>query len=213
MSNPAFQVKNKMTVAVNADNFTTVKEFVNDLPENSGVANISNLVLYLINKVKELSKQKVNNTGEDVSRQMVESLGNKTHEVISLKSELGKVYNDLAVLKKELETKNIWIENASKETNHKYEVSKDLEDFKNETSQAMKMLFNNNDLRPLNNSEMIELMLDYCKRDPSSEFPFEPVATKIYNNILLENNGEKRAETGAGNAIIETVNNGSEGEE
>lgn len=58
-----------------------------------------------------------------------------------------------------------------------------LEPFRKETEEAFKTLFTDERFVGLSYIDLIELLLDYAKRDPSSEFPFEPVARPIYNNI------------------------------
>jgi chromosome segregation ATPase len=71
--------------------------------------------------------------------------------------------------------------------------------FEDVTSEAMRFLFQDPLTRNLNFAEQLELMLDYCERDPSNEFPFQPVAEKIYQKIKSENDAaEQPGTTGAG---------------
>lgn len=55
-----------------------------------------------------------------------------------------------------------------------------LQNFLMQTSVAFRELFADPDFTTITTNDLVELMLDYCERDPSSEFPFPAVAQKIY---------------------------------
>lgn len=48
--------------------------------------------------------------------------------------------------------------------------------------------------------EMLLLLIDYAERDPSNEFPFEPLAQKIVNRYKMEKEHGGEHESGAGAA-------------
>ena len=88
--------------------------------------------------------------------------------------------------------------------------SKEVQEFSGDVENAFKVLFDDKDFSGLTRRDLFNMMLDYCKRDPSNEFPFEPVATEIYKRIK-SNDDTRTMEEKAIVADIESGNNGTEG--
>lgn len=74
-------------------------------------------------------------------------------------------------------------------------IYKMIEPLKTELSAAFKSLFNDADCPEVTTEQTIEMMLDYCQRDPSQEFPFKPVARKIYNELKKPSENGQSTET------------------
>lgn len=125
--------------------------------EKRGINSASELVLRAIDNVSELSERYEHFTSNE-----------KTYL-----SEIENLKTALENAKKEHET----IANAV------IEYQELIAEFHTATEKAFMLLFGESEPIKITFKDMLRLMLDYCERDPSEEFPFEPVAREIYERI------------------------------
>ncbi len=115
-------------------------------------------------------------------------------------SRLENEIDELANENSELKAKIIELQNAQPQTpapaNSANCTPEGFKEFYEETVAAFKLLFADDTYPGHHIPDQIALMMDYCKRDPSNEFPFQPVAETIYNKHKIATDGGEQT-TGA----------------
>lgn len=144
----------------------------------------------------------------------------------SLPEALQHVYeqvNFLVNLNKELVNENFKLkEELNSLSGYRIRVVYDIRqnpDFiklKDELEIVLPKLFNRTDIErvPISDDEMVGLIVDYCRRDPSNEFPFKERATVIFKNFINQKSHESQGKETEGTAGLgsETESNpGSQG--
>lgn len=150
------------------------KNFIKLFTKDNNLANEGEALHYIVETFKQTNAITLElSTKNAAQANEIQNLQEKLTNLQTEKDRLLSGYQNMVEQKKQAE-EDAWPHFASQNG-----VIDKLREFKKQTSEAMRMLFLDNSLRELNEAELIELMLDYCQRDPSEQFPFEPVAKEI----------------------------------
>lgn len=104
----------------------------------------------------------------------------RKQETDSINTENGAV-NEIAALKQRINDLESELHIAAQGQQVLLEMTTLLSPLKIETEQAfVKEFFEDPEFKGMSFPDFCELLLDYARRDPSKEFPFEPVARVIY---------------------------------
>lgn len=150
------------------------KNFIKQFTKDNSLANEGEALHYIVETFKQTNAITLELSNKNAEQDNV--IQNLQEKLTNLQTEKDALLNAYQKIVEEKEQAN---EDAWPHFANQNRLIDKLQGFKKQTSDAMRMLFNDSSLRELNAAELIELMLDYCERDPSEEFPFEPVAKEI----------------------------------
>lgn len=149
------------------------KQLVKDFMKANNFANEGEALDYIL-QAFTLTFGKANPLTAQVSEKEAE-IQNLKAKLVAAEKDSESTHNMLAN-----EIKDLQLEIKRISANPSVEFPDAYITLKSATEKQLPVLFQRTEeVIPLSNENFIELLVDYCERDPSKEFPFEPVARKI----------------------------------